>query len=566
MSIPREERNAIPTHALVKTAAGNSFVPMDGHVWVQVGSQVLKKSVRDLQPGDDVFEKAPSIDISLADIKQALLEKDETYRTAHLLLHVPSEEGREVPKLQAFLADVAKVSIGDLANPKTRKAAVLAIKNRLESLTKKFEKRKSTNTLSVLRSESAIQDWLSGKTVLPEDMLTLKALRKLDRISFDRMFGVPSKISVPKGGQIQDYPLVWAHQHWTATHQVLRRWVSGFSDKALSSDSQTIHIPVGKLEGQRANSRSFEKERDIVFDQCIKPTYTPVTFEHGFIRVKEVTWHTKESESGSTANKGAHLGRGIALADKTDIFGLKPELTETNFRDLARQETAANYLIGKILERLSIETTNGNVTGKGHLVCRMLTRQKESLPSPDETVKFTGEVHELSDTITMNRKQVEGLFNQIHHKSQSGELDGENGLTPGTFSRLLTWFRQTHHAAYPVAKALFEFKQSIYPFFQRFSLMGREERRNEKKRIENLVRNVRKYGVEPGGVPTPQDLTEHIHVEQKIKYRQQSMGVDFWKSEAPLSREELEKMLRSHVDEKDIPKLIELFGSGKLVE
>jgi len=61
-------------------------------------------------------------------------------------------------------------------------------------------------------------------------------------------------------------------------------------------------------------------------------------------------------------------------------------------------------------------------------------------------------------------------------------------------------------------------------------------------------------------------LTEHIQVEQKIKYRQQSMGVDFWKSEAPLSREELEKMLRSHVDEKDIPKLIELVGSGKLVE
>ena len=591
------------THVLVKTFGGNTILPHDSWVWAKAGGVAVRKRVTDLRPGDKVLERNTSVNVSLGEIKRALLEDDVEYRKAHEELHTP--DGR--PKLQAFLQRaLARNGFGqsELNNPAKFREAVGFIARRLGRADRLagalYGER---HTVRLKRGEDAIADWINGKTVLPADPKTLRMLRGLDRQAFDEIFGPKSELSPNERPNAAEHPVLWAHDFWQTTHQTLRSWVSGFTPQATGesgepTDSTRVDITRPRTEPP---GRSFAKQRQLVYDRLITPIHESIGEEHAFTRVKDVSLLTAREARAQTSpphKGGPTLSRGVLPADKGRPSRLG--LQEATVGDLLRQSGTMTLLARNLLEHADLPPeVEGDGIGKSLLALQLLDGVHE-YPEGRDYIQLRAADGDSRAQGRLTRPQFEQALKGLSGQIVGGVIDARAGLPKGTTLKLLQ-----HRVSIKnnIPDSVAQANRGVYAGFEAHktraaafvrtgapsrALSGVESARAPRTREEterqrrNLVRQLRRelgphqatlaeygattFGVLMPGEPhtTPGAFDEHFEHETRLMTQALGEGSHYAR---PLSRQEtVDALAKAGIPAQTAHKLINATRLGPVLE
>ncbi|MBI5036129.1 hypothetical protein HZC09_02185 [Candidatus Micrarchaeota archaeon] len=510
---PKEERI---THYLVETYGGNTLLGAGTRVWAKVGDKVAQKRVEHVVPGDKVFSSNTRVNVNLNQIIRALHEDDAEYRLAveHLYVRPPAENARPFTRLQEYLFSTLEPKYGraQLENQQGLNQAVEEIQAKFRSLKGKISKtsRKppadfETAFSSISRSDQAVRNWLSGETVLPNNQHTIRLLEMLAPVRFKQVFGT-SSVELKKGKEA--CALLWAHNHWETAHKILRNWVSGFSQIALSEEGR-FEIPYESgSESRVRRSRSFADERRVVYDRLIKPILEQVTKEYGFIRVREVKPVSYASAEGAKKNAGPVLSKGVVPAEKIDPeeFGI----SKTSYGGLQRQNVVLEEFLLNALKDIPLPRAfYGSKTGHGQPIVNWLMTPKEEIENDPDTVGvYLTSTPTGFQPIALTKEEVLQTRQIAAHMLSSGQLDHDKGLPEGTFMRLLNQ-HLTLLNRLPLNEERVEFsllfndtghvKRRISE--GKFGKTPEEQAKGLVKTLNHLARAIESYGIPPHGVP-----------------------------------------------------------------
>ncbi len=554
----------------IRTWGHYSVLPRHTMVWCRFGDAAFKKRAEDVKPGDRVLERGTKIALSLRDIKDALLEDELTYRTAHRQLHVETPEG-EKPKLQLFLEEVTSAAHPSDASQKEK---IEFIGKRLEKVSTAFGRWFPDETKKLIRSESAIGSWLNGKTVLPSDLRVLRVLRELDRAKFDELFGSPQELKPREAPDAVKHPTAWAHGHWSTVHKTLRRWAEGNQLDPEAAETQEFELPEHEKEKDEKKKVSPELRaaREVVYQRLIKHIAETVDSEHKFTRVKEAALLTprEEREHGST---GPVISRGVISASRQPIESLG--IPETSARAIFREFSAARELVSTLLqhERIPelghVETPSG---GWGEPLADLLKFTESEKNRGKEIplvlfIKGAPQVHRLSP------QRAHEIAQGLQRKIESGKIDEQNGLSPGTFKTIFERMEECRKKD-PIYDLYIEHGMRAMPaqLEKIHARLGKDALKDELKEIKRMGERLLEYGVQPGSLSSPRVLNistaEQLESYQKLHTeKMHRLGVKHFGFEPRLTRTEMEGYLSNiGIENEDIKKVMRQYGHHNFVD
>lgn len=553
----------------IRTWGSHSVLPRNAWVWCRFGNEAFRKRAEDVKPGDRVLERGTKISLSLGDIKNALMEDESTYRTAHRQLHVETENG-EKPKLQVYLQNVLNPEGG--APKGSQKERIQTIQSRLKKISKAFGRRFPVDAEKLLRSESAIGSWLTGQTVLPSDLRVLRILRELDRTKFDELFGPPKELK-PKGApDAVQHPLAWAHGHWSTVHQTLRRWAEGHQLDPDEAETKEFELPEQEKKEGAKGVTDLHAARTAVFNRLIKHIAENIDSEHKFTRVKEVALLRPQEEREHTS-KAPSISRGVVSANTQPIADLG--VSETSARAIFREGIAMNNLISTLLqhERIPDVPLMGTPAGGWGEPIYDLLRLTENEQNKDKQVPLTVIVDGRIHILKLEPEHAQEVAQNLRRRIESGRIDEQNGLSIGTFKSL--YDRRNECAKRDPVRDLYRDhgKRANPEILQlSFTKRGKQGLKDELKTIAQIGEKIAGYGVQPGSFSSPR----HYNVrtaqalaayEQKTTERMKQNGIKHFGFEPHITRPEIEKYLAGlGLSSQDTEKILDIYGRDNFVE
>ncbi|MFH0971619.1 MAG: hypothetical protein V1835_03555 [Candidatus Micrarchaeota archaeon] len=588
----RAERETM--HAQIETYAGNTILPLNHEVWVLVGGTAVRKKVADLKEGvDRVLDVNTSIQVSLADIKKALIRHDAEYQAAHSLLHYFPGEKAAMPKLQEYLLsalehwgfdrDFVQSRIGTSQAVDVIQQHLNAREIKIAGLTKKA-------SIGLTRSGESIEHWLKGTTTLPSNMGTLRALSGLYPQKFAQLFGHPARLKVrydETGVQETEVPLLlWAHDHWSGAHRVLRRWIAPRSDKASENESKVFEFPKEEIADRRVREeggpkakRSWGVERRLIYDKLIEPIHHEINQDYAFNLVKKVVrvnLKTARNARKEGGKKGPVLTRGVVSADKISpatIPGSK--VREKTMRDLFRESRALSLILEGAFDKLKIDYEAEEHTQRGSLIRNTIHMIGDVRRLPENsTYPFVRIIEGRQVRSEISREVAMNVFDRAMESLATGEIDRLNDLEKGTMLKIMQREKELT-SAIPVIEYIDEFRRRSFLHsleLEKGEFANKRFLKEHLDAIHVLIKKILAYGVNPHDILIPnrvgiydigglRDFNEEVKSSSKLL-----MGTEFG-HEPPLNRKEVLSSLASIISRPEqTEKLVTLMDRRNLVE
>lgn len=587
------------SHVQIQTFGGNTILPVNSEVWVKAGEFAVKKRAADVKPNDLVLEQNTRAEVSLQQIKEALLKDDAQYRMAHLQLHHYPMGGKQVTRLQAFLHHVLgqnKLDSAKLGEGDNRQKAMQLVSNRLRELEARSQTIFGSLKKTIFkRRDETIGRWLSGETVLPSEPQVLRALRKFDSAKFDELFGSPKQLKGAKAG-LEAKPLLQAHAFWKTVHSALRNWRAGFSDRAIASENEAFKVPdeqAAKPGEKKPDSKpgrgslSLEAQRKLVLERLIKPIQQEVDKQYKFIRVKKVVplKPGQERQEKTGLGEPSPMPKGVVSAGKLDPEKLGTPVKTASVKQIYRGKIMSIHLLTKAFDHVKIDLKKAGgqaqaaETGHGMALFALLDQLKhlEQLP----------EILTLEDwktKVNISKGLAVKIGEQTLEQISSGELDKAIGLPEGTLQKIMekpsnvdfALTSSEHAEAHNLLKELdgagiWHFKQMHGSKKTFFELHG-----GKIERLNAIVKKLGKYNIGlVGGMILENDpdfkRKYRADLENPYKFQMQlnlpqETGVQAIPIEMPATKPELQETLqRWGVESKAFERLAELYGERNFI-
>ena len=507
------------SHALLKTAGGNSIASMDGPAWVAAGKKAVLTRVADLKPGDRILEMNTKVEVSLAEMKAALLREDPEYRLAHMrLFHYPEGKTTPITKLQQFLHTIlAKRGIRPGSREGTSEA-VSTIQSRLVEIEEKIRKRRKTTQTHISRVRDTIEDWLNGTTVLPSDTLTLRALRRLDQAEFDRIFGKPRELAPLPNEQLdpQKHPLLWAHFSRNDTHLTLANYVTSAAQRTVMPEGERFVLPTEE-EAAEADARSAlnhadalrrARQRNLIYYRFILPISQRVNRTYTFNVVKEIiplSVNAAKRERGPKVESHP-LPRGIVQSRRLPE-PVAEKFPEMSVKELYRQRMALSIILQRALDAVPFKSVAGGQRGIGNAVNTLLFSMGEQPVLKESYYSTTIHSAEGDKQLVFRREEARIAIEKTLSMLANNELDRQQGLAPGTLMKIYERMKE-FTGVNPAIKHMLAFIREQTILSERFKAELLNHRKPDYfkagERIRALARKVSAYGIGPFGLIVPE--------------------------------------------------------------
>lgn len=577
------------THVQIQTHGGNTLVPKGSFVWTLLGKKAAQKRAEDVIPGDKVLEINTSVSVSLDEIKSALLQDDLAYKIAHERLYIkPAGEEKHSTRLQEYLLSALEEKHGIAREELSGKEKLAEASELIENMLAKAERKGNAlfgpeKTVKLSRSNATVRDWLAGKTVLPDDPYTLRLLAGLHPERFEQLFGKPRDLTADKRGETTEkHPLLWAHDQWAITHQVLMNWVSGFSQKALESGSEEIVIPgeeEEKIKAEQnapsaAEKRRLDEQRRIVYDRLIKPIFEKVSKEHAFVRVKglkpvSTAEAGREKQAGIT--QGPTLPKGVLVATKIDP---KEELDieTTDFGSLYREHAILRHTLIKVLDQIPINVEGEAEQGFGMgLVTLLETRDELEKAKPEGRAMLVGAPHGAQRTRILTNERAKSILNGVLENLTGGTIDSLYDLPAGSLLKIFERGSRIRDRL-PVAQRAREvnaLKMQLQARQIRGGQLTSQEKRDFRAKVESMERNLVSYGIPPTGLilPEREGISTPAELRAKLDEFGKQLATEALRKNAlpPQQDEVLEALENAGLAREEAERLLSAYGQRNFI-
>ncbi len=519
-SIERE-----PSHVLIHTYAGQTIQPLEGRVLVEAAGAAVEKRVGDLQPGDKVLERGRKAKVSVREIMAELLKKDAEYQAAHAqLYHYPEGSAEPRTRFSSFLHQLLRERgvEPELGVRGKKIEAARTIMEILGAQQRKYAGRLKAITgrelPKITRTRRAVEEWLTGKTRLPNDPTVMRLLSGVNPTKFKELFGSARNFVQREGRPLEEYPPLWAAKHLHDAHDAVRVSLAGMSEKAITAEGGEVEIP-SEQEAKRRDEKSttstdrrayLARIRWLIFNRYLRPIQTEVDREHRFIAIKSLKRIVAGGKKGEGIPKGPVLSKGVVASGKVDA-DVAAQLEIRDMKSLYRERMALTHILERAFGRMQIPLPKTTPIG---LFVRELLEEEIAEGVNGKKYRFPdssapGGIR----TVTLNREQIQEIQKTAYAHLQNGELDGANGLERGTLIRIVQRERELRKAI-PVISDIMKFNEALIEARRRQPQLFREKIQPRDQQVlqsvrEQLARLATRplyYGIDPRGLLHPENL------------------------------------------------------------